>query len=139
MSLAFKGTALKLYEQTRTANPMADTDTMWMLLEEKLCNRSHIISLRSKYLNMKWNEKKESLTEYAERLRDVASNLPDNLSDDMMVDTFMKGLPAYLKVRALSVQGSFDEIVSRVTLISNEMKVQRQRVEAYSRRISIGK
>jgi len=125
MSLAFQGTALKLYEQTVQENPLASTSELWKLLEEKLCNKSHIISLRSKYLNMRWNDKKETLTDYAERLRNTASSLPDNLTDDMMVDTFMKGLPMYLKVRALAVQGSFDEIVSRVSLISNEMKVQR--------------
>ncbi len=67
--------------------------------------------------------RKESVQAYATRLRNTAMNLPEAISEDMMVSRFTQGLPTRLRLSALGVQGAFDEVVSRVTLIAAEYKL----------------
>eukprot|EP00171_Calliarthron_tuberculosum_P007504 IDg7504t1 len=69
---------------------------------------------------------------YGDSLRNIrVSKIPDyrfetahmtwtRLMNDML------GLPNRLRLAALSVQGSFDEVVSRVSLISTEFKIDRE-------------
>ena len=125
LPLAFKGTALKVFEQTIANSPDEGTDELWNLLEERICNKSQVSSLRSKYLNMKWNERKETLHEFSRRLRDTASCLPDHQTDEMMSELFRKSLPAHLRVRAHLVQGKYDEVVTRMDTVAEELKGMR--------------
>ncbi len=53
-------------------------------------------------------------------------NLPEAISEDMMVSRFTQGLPTRLHLSPLGVQGIFDEAVSRVTLIATEYKLDRE-------------
>ena len=122
MALAFEGVALKVFEQTAalSARLHESPEQLWQRLREKLCNKSHIISLRSQLMNVKWDEKRESVAQYANRLRTMSMNLPEDISDDMMINMFTQGLPNRLRIQALAVQGSFDEVVSRTALIASE-------------------
>ncbi len=128
MSLAFEGVALRAFEEIAAANPIATSEELWTLLRQRLCNESQIMSLRSSFMNMKWNEKKESVQAYATRLRNTAMNLPEAISEDMMVSRFTQRLPTRLRLSALGVQGAFDEVVSRVTLIAAEYKFDRESI-----------
>ncbi len=53
-------------------------------------------------------------------------NLPEAISEDMMVCRFTQGLPTRLRLSALGVQGTFDEVVRRVSLIAAEYKFDRE-------------
>lgn len=132
MALAFEGVALKIFEQTAliSVRNRESPEQLWQRLREKLCNKSHIISLRSQFMNIRWNEKRESIAQYSTRLRNMAMNLPDEISDDMMTNMFIQGLPNKLRMTSLTVQGSFDEVVSRISLIANEMGREREAVRA---------
>ena len=128
MALAFEGAALKIFEQTASisARLMETPEQLWLRLREKICNKSHIISLRSDLMNVKWDERRESIAQFSNRLRTMAMNLPEEVSDDMLSTRFIQGLPNKLRLAAYSVQGSFDEIVSRVSLIAAEIGIGKE-------------
>eukprot|EP00171_Calliarthron_tuberculosum_P021211 IDg21211t1 len=126
MSLAFEGIALRTFEEIAASNPKASSEELWKKLRDRLCNESQVMSLRSAFMNMKYHERKETVQAYANRLRSSALNLPEEISSDMLVSRFVQGLPNRLRLAALSVQGSFDEVVSRVSLISAEFRMERE-------------
>ncbi len=75
ISLAFEGVALRAFEELAAVNPTATSEELWTLVRQRLCNESQIISLRTSFMNMKLNWKKESRQAYATRLRSTSINL----------------------------------------------------------------
>ena len=126
MALAFEGVALKIFEEAamEAAEKGETSDQLWEKLRERICNSSHIISLRSQIMNVKYDERRESISQYATRLRTMSLNLPERMSKDMLTNLFVQGLPNKLKLMALTVQGSYDEVVSRTALIHYQMKLR---------------
>lgn len=121
ITLDFEDFSLKVFEQTAISADMnAKPEQLCGFLREKICNKSHIISLRSQVMRIKLNGKKEFIPQYAYRLRTKAMNLPDTMSDDMLTDFFMEGLLSKLRSTALNTQGGSHEVVSRTSLIASD-------------------
>ena len=121
MALAFEGVALSVFEQTSAQHLNETPEQLWERVREKLCNKSHIISLRSDFMNIRWDERRETLSQYSTRLSTMSMNLPEHVSDDIMINMFIQGLPNKLRVIALGLQGSYDELVNRILLINSEV------------------
>lgn len=79
-------------------------------------------------MRIKGNDKKECIPQYANRLRTMAMNIPDTTSDDMPTDFFMQGLTPSLRSTALTIQGSFDKVVSGTSLIASEGGIDHESV-----------
>ncbi len=67
--LALEGVALRALEEIASANPTATSEELWTPLRQRTCNESQIMSLRSSFMNMKWNLEKKSVQSFATRLR----------------------------------------------------------------------
>jgi hypothetical protein len=69
-------------------------------------------------------KKDESVEEFAERLRQLACELPETTTDDVLLQRLRDGLPSALKVNALAVTRDFDTVVSQVGQIADAMAVR---------------
>ena len=115
---AFVGSALAIYELLAADNLHASADELWTLLEARLCNNSHRRALRLKFNMLRWRDGKETVNEFATRVRSAALALPERISDEVLVDRFVQSLPSNMRNLALSISGSFDEVTARVSMMS---------------------
>eukprot|EP00171_Calliarthron_tuberculosum_P015039 IDg15039t1 len=77
MSHSFEGIALRTFEEIAAANPMASSEDLWKMLRSRICNESQVMSLRSEFMNIRFNDRKESVQSFANKLRSSALNLPE--------------------------------------------------------------
>jgi len=113
----FTGSALRIANEVARENPDAPPRILWQVLESKLFKNSHQTSQNAVFLQSQWNERKETLEEYAERVHAVGNSL--EVSEDLMFATFIKGLPSGLLPFAYSVNGNFDEVTTVLKNISD--------------------
>ena len=114
----FSESALAIYESVAAEYLDADAEELSRMLEGRLCNASHRRSLHLRFNNMSWREGKESIEEFAIRVRASALALPAKVSDDAMLDRFIQALPSGMKNLALAIPGSFDEVRARVSMMT---------------------
>lgn len=115
---AFDGDARIVYEEVAGCNPKATADELWILLENRLCNKVHQAALQDRFFSMKWNERKEAFSAFAQRLRSAALALPGGINEDVLLNRLKAGLPTRLKDQANLITGSFDVVVSKLGVLS---------------------
>lgn len=76
---------------------------------------------------MKWNERKESFTSFAERLRSASIALPTSIDNDILLNCLKAGITARLCDQAQIITGSYEEVVTRLGRLSAE-KIPREGV-----------
>ena len=118
MPSAFERDALRVYEEDAGFYVNASADDLWEILETKLCNIVHRSDLQDKFFGMKWNDRKDSVAHYAERLRSAAMALPTTISMGVLLNRFKAVLPQKLHNQAVLVMGDFDTVVRSVSLLS---------------------
>jgi len=114
--LSFDKAALKIANDTSREFPSITCSELWNILEDKLFNETQKKSKNTAFLNMKWDEKRESTSQFGERVNVLGTSL--GLDKDMIQATFIKGLPNRLQSYAYTIQGGFDELVAAMTHIS---------------------
>lgn len=119
LPLAFEGDARLVYEDLASSNPSATCTHLWNLLQTRLCNEVHQSSLRDRFMAMKWNERKETFDRFAWRLQSAPLLLPDRVDDGLLLNRLRTGLPTRLQDQAKLVFGTFDEVVSRISILSS--------------------
>jgi Retrotransposon gag protein len=125
---AFRGAAATVFQQIAAANTNASAQTLWYLMQGRLYNTAQVQSQRARFISATM-KKDESVEEFAERLRQLASGLPETTTDDVLLQRLRDGLPSALKVNALAVTGEFYTVVSQVGQIADAMAVMRPRRE----------
>lgn len=115
---AFEKDARRVYEEVASMHTEASAAELWGLLETRLCNKTHRSALQDKFFEMRWSEKKESVAQYAERLRSASMALPTPIEGDVLLNRFKAGLPQKLQDQAVLVMGDFDTVVSSVSRLS---------------------
>ena len=118
MPSAFEKDAQRVYEEVAGSNLKASAEELWSLLEVRLCNKAHRSALQDKFFNLKWNERKESVATYAERLHSDSIALPTATTTDVLLNLFKSGLPQKWQDQAVLVTGDFDTVVSSVSRLS---------------------
>lgn len=118
MPYAFEKDALRVYEEVAGEHTEATSAELWGLLEHRLCNEAHRSALQDKFFGMKWNERRESVATYAERLRSASMVLPTPVANDVLLNRFKAGLPQKLQDQAVLVTRDFDAVVSTVSRLS---------------------
>lgn len=118
MPYAFEKDARRVYEEIASTHTEASASKLWDMLEVRLCSKTHRSALQDKFFAMKWNEKKESVAHYAERLRSAAMALPTPVDNDVLLNRFKAGLPQKLQDQAVLVMGDFDTVVSSISRLS---------------------
>ncbi len=123
---AFEGDARLIFKGVANSNLKADVPSLWTLLEERLCNEVHQSVLQDRLFDMKWNERKESFTKFAQRLRSAALALPGGISEDVLLNRLKAGVPTRLKDQANLISGSFDVVVTKLCRLSAARQMREQ-------------
>ena len=112
LSNGFKDRAAVVYEEVVARNMTAGEQEIWSLLERRLYNPTQVETMRNEFENIRWKSD-ESVTEYADRLRELASCLPDVLSEQALCSRFIGGLPRTMKSQAtVADSGNLDALVA---------------------------
>ena len=112
LSNGFKDRAAVVYEEVVAKNMTAGEQEVWSLLEKRLYNPTQVETMRNEFETIKWKSE-ESVTEYADRLRELASCLPDVLSEQALCSRFIGGLPRSMKAQAtVADSGNLDALVA---------------------------
>lgn len=119
LPLAFDGDARLVYEEIAGVHPDSNCEEFWTMLGKRLCNDIHQSALRDRFLEMTWNEKRETFEKFAWRLRSTSLLLPEVVDDGLLLNRLKNGLPNRLQDQAKLVAGTFDEVVSRVSSLSS--------------------
>lgn len=118
LPLAFEGDARSVYEEVANEAMDLNTTELWARLEERLCNKVHQSALQDKLFEMRWNERKESFTTFAQRLRSASLSLPTPIGNDILLNRLKAGIPSRLRDQAHIITGSYDEVVTRLGRLS---------------------
>ena len=137
LACAFSGTALAIFEDVTSTHLDADANTLWETLQGRLCSSSHQRSLRIGFDTMEWEEGRETIGQFAQRLRTAAVALPDAVSDERLLDRFTQSPSGRLRDHALAVQGTFDEVASRVAMMGPKRAVSGRESRFRSERVAV--
>jgi len=116
---SFEKSALKVANQVMREFPDVGMSKLWELLEDRLYNDSQRRAQNTAFLQLQWNERKDSLNYFAEAVHSQGLSL--GIDRDLIRATFIKGLPARLQTYAYGITGSYDEVVSAVANISGTL------------------
>lgn len=118
--LAFEKAALKIANGIAKEYQDESVESFWTHLETHLFNETQRRSQHSTFLGMRWNEKTESISKFAERVNVLGISLGYN--KDLIQAAFIKGLPNRLQPYAFTTHGGFDELVSTMMHIVDSQK-----------------
>lgn len=118
MGSEFERDGQRVYEEIASKHADVSASELWKMLEVRLCNETHRSALQDRFFSMKWNERRESVAYYAERLRSASMAWTTPISDDVLLNRFKAGLPQRLQDQAVLVTGNFDTVVSSVSRLS---------------------
>lgn len=119
LSLAFEGDARNVYEEVANNSIGYTTQQLWKKLEERLCNKVHQAALHNRFDRMRWNPNRESFESFANNLRSTALAIPNGVDEVTLLNRLKNGLPSKLRDQAQLINASFDEIVTRLSQVSN--------------------
>ena len=85
-----------------------------------LFNETQRRSQNTLFINLKLDERTETVANFGERVQRLGSSLA--ISKDMIQAPFIQGLPKGLQVFAHTNRGSFDELVSAIDHISKTQR-----------------
>eukprot|EP00171_Calliarthron_tuberculosum_P002219 IDg2219t1 len=111
LPLAFDGDARHVYEEVANNAVSSTIEELRVRLQDRLCNNVHQAALQDKFFELRWNEKRESFSAFAEKLRSAALALPKGVEEDVLLNRLKAGLPPRLRDQAHLVTGTFDEVV----------------------------
>lgn len=120
MPFAFKRDAERVYEDVACANVECSGAELWRLLDGRMCNKAYQSALQDRFFNAKWNDGRESVASYAERLCSAAIALPSQITPHVLL--IRAELPPRLRNQTVLVTGAFDEVVSAVSRLSSTKK-----------------
>lgn len=124
--IAFDCIDVRIFEEVVSRNPLVSLDALWTLLRVKISNESPIMSLRSQFMTVRWNKRKEFVQAYISKLQNMTMNLTENISDDILGGILIQELWSRIKLSDLGVQEKYDEFVGRVSLIAAEFGMGRK-------------
>lgn len=119
----FQDRGAVVYQTCLDTNPAASEEELWALLEEKLYNPISIEVKRDAYENARMHHS-EGVAEFADRVSELASCLPDTISTPALCSRFLAGLPPKLRAQAVVAdRGNFNSLVvttSRLAALSRD-------------------
>jgi hypothetical protein len=118
LGLAFEDRAATVYEEVAAANPLAEEQELWGKLESRLFNASQISIKRAEFDKANQGVR-ETVDEFADRIRQLAGFLPEATPDAVLCSRFLNGVSVGLRREAtIADRGNFDELVSTVARLA---------------------
>lgn len=82
-------------------------------LAHRLLNTSHHRALRLNFDTIFWSETKETVGQFAGRMLTADLMLRKPMPKEIMLERFVRSLPAHMGNLALSIPGTYDEVTAR--------------------------
>jgi hypothetical protein len=118
---AFTGHAAAVYEIVANLPEMTDNDEtmLWEELTERLYNKEQVTLKRSTFDNLK-QLPKETPLEFATRVRELATSLPEHVQPTTLCSRFLCGLNSSALREKVTVadNGNFDELVGKTVRVA---------------------
>jgi Retrotransposon gag protein len=134
---AFTGHAAAVYEIVANLPEMTDNDEtlLWEELTKRLFNKEQVTLKRSTFDNLR-QLPKETPLEFAARLRELATSLPEHVQPTTLCSRFLSGLNSSALREKVTVadNGNFDELVGKTVRVAQAS--QRETVAAVDERPS---
>jgi Retrotransposon gag protein len=108
--MAFTGSAATVYEKSHGDAINATAEELWEKMEKWLYNDGQVQAQRSKFHTARLGTN-ETIDDFAQRIRDLRTGLPEASEDAMLLQRFMDGLKTTLKLQSLAISAGFDEVV----------------------------
>jgi hypothetical protein len=125
VGMAFTGPAATVYEKVHGDAISATAEELWEKMEQRLYNDTQVQAQRSKFHTARLGTN-ETIEDFAQRIRDLGTGLPEAAEDSMLLQRFREGLTTTLKLQSLAISAGFDEVVSRVSQMSEVQGKRRQ-------------
>ncbi len=116
---AFEVDARMVFEEVANNNVDATGEELWGMLQLPLCNKVHQAALQDKFMEMRWNERRESFATFAQRLRSASLALPGGVCEEVLLNRLKAGVPTRLKDQAHLISEDFDVVVSKLSRLSS--------------------
>jgi len=116
---SFEKAALKVANQVMREFPDFNVSALWEQLEARLYNDSQRRAQTSSFLQLQWNEKRDTLGYFAETVH--SQGLSMGVDKDLIRATFIKGLPLRLQTFAYGINGTYDDVVSAIANIAGTL------------------
>jgi hypothetical protein len=111
---AFEGRAAAVYEEVAAEHPDATEEDLLAQMTVRLYNPQQVSITRGKYERAA-QESRESATAFADRIRELASCLPEHTPAAALCSKFVAGVTVDLRREAtVADNGDFDELVAKV-------------------------
>lgn len=136
LPLALTRDARKVYEVVGNNSIGSSVEAFWKNLENRLCNKVHQALLQNKVFDLRWNERHKSFSTYAQKLRSAALALLNGMEDNVLLSWLKAGIPTRLRDQAQLITGSFDEVVSQLSRVSNAQMTSEAVREVYEARVN---
>jgi len=117
--LAFEKSALTVANEVVRNNTELSIQAIWDELENCLYNESQKRTQNAAFLQMAWNERKDTVCQFAEKVN--SSGLALKINPDLIRATFIRGLPVRLQTYAYGIHGTYDDLVGSIANIANTM------------------
>jgi Retrotransposon gag protein len=118
LAAAFEERAATVYEEVAAANTGANEWELWDRLEARLFNASQVSIKRAEFEKARqWA--RETVDEFADRIRQLAGCLPEATPDPVLCSRFLNGVAIGLRREATIVdRGDFDNLVSTIARLA---------------------
>lgn len=100
-------------------------------MKKVVFNESHIVAVRDRIYQPKYDHKSETLTQYGQEIRTAALSLDYRIPDRQLVEQIIVGLPPTLRERAQLLSSTYDEIVERMARVERTALVKGERFFAF--------
>jgi Retrotransposon gag protein len=112
LAAAFEERAATVYEEVAAANTGANEWEFWNRLEARLFNASQVSIKRAEFEKASQGAR-ETVDEFADRIRQLAGCLPEATPDAVLCSRFLNGVAIGLRREAtIADRGDFDNLVS---------------------------
>jgi hypothetical protein len=125
VGMAFTGPAATVYEKVLGDSISATAVELWEKMEKRLYNDAQVQAQRSKFHTARLGTN-ETIEDFPQRIRDLGTGLPEAAEYSMILQRFREGLTTTLKLQSLAISAGFDEVVSRVSQMSEVQGKRRQ-------------
>jgi Retrotransposon gag protein len=123
---AFSGAASAVYQQVAATMPRATADELWDAMEKRLYNEAQVRIQRGKFYGAKMG-RDETVEDFAERLRELSCGLPEQVTEHVLLQRMVEGLPNELKLQAAVASSDFDVAVGQLSQLSELMEARARR------------
>jgi hypothetical protein len=125
--MEFTGPAATVYEKVHGDYMNATADELWDKMQRRLYSEGQVQAQHSRLHTVKLGAD-ETIEDFSQRIRDLGTGLSEAAEDAMLRQSFRESVITTLKLHFLAISAGFDEVVSRLSQMSEAAEETASRV-----------